>query len=340
MHILGPLWENILVGLLSSALVALFAYSHRHVRNKLLERKFPLSGRYLTKFEDEVNGITIVCSAPAEFTQKGHKIYGRTEIPNDERQWKLEGEISKQGYLYGFYYAVDPHDSGIGNFFLKISYNKQMDGLWAGFDSVNNKIASGKYSFVPVMTDYNIRNLQEEDIPKLVAISEPQLGKDYLNIDYLQKSLLQPDEYFTRVVVHKKNGVIAFSFCRTMKNNSIREYLRLSENEYPKALMCAKNIGLLGIIAVDNKFQGRGIGSALAKDCIAAFSDRDVHSLCSTAWKSPKGVNIGGILQRCGFQEIKEIQNYWAADSMTKGYHCPVCGPPPCKCAAVVYGKF
>ena len=340
MHIFGPMWENILVGLLSSALVALITFSHRHLKNKLLEKKFPMAGHYITKFADESNGEKVFFSAPATLSQKGNKIYGKTNISGDEREWLLEGEISKQGYLYGFYYAVDPHDKGIGNFFLKINYNRQMNGLWAGFDSVNNKITSGEYAFIPAVSTFTLRSLLEKDFSKIVAISEQQLGRDYLNVTDLEKSLSQPDIYFTRVIEHQSRGIMGFSLSKIMSGSSIKEYIHLTENEYPKALMCAKNIGLLGIIAVENEFQGRGLGTALIKDTIKEFSKREINTIWSTAWRSSKGVNIGGILGKSGFQILKEIPDYWKEDSIKRGYHCPDCGPPPCKCSAVVYGKF
>lgn len=75
----------------------------------------------------------------------------------------------------------------------------------------------------------------------------------------------------------------------------------------------------------------------LVKDSIDEFKRREIKTVCSIAWKSKYRTNIGGILKRLGFEQILEIQNYWKEDSIEKGYSCPVCGGPPCKCSAVIY---
>jgi len=76
MELLGIMWEKILVGLIAGGLVSAFYYVKNKIQDKYLERKFPISGEYITKFEDEKDGKKVLCVAPATLKQKGNKVYG------------------------------------------------------------------------------------------------------------------------------------------------------------------------------------------------------------------------------------------------------------------------
>ena len=80
----------------------------------------------------------------------GEKIKGKTFL-SDNRTWVIDGKLTTGGNLHGVYSAEDPMDQGIGTFFLKISPNKRMFGLWSEYDSVNSIVNSGKYSFIPTI---------------------------------------------------------------------------------------------------------------------------------------------------------------------------------------------
>lgn len=136
--------------LLSAAVVGLLVRFRRVLYNKYLEWQYPVSGRYITRFEDEINGNEVTITAPAKLEQEGKKVTGSTKMSDDNREWYLEGDISSSGYINGIYHALDPHDRGVGNFFLYINHDKTMEGIWSGYDEVNDKISSGRYTFLPV----------------------------------------------------------------------------------------------------------------------------------------------------------------------------------------------
>ena len=60
-----------------------------------LERKFPVSGRYITKFQENMEENLAVTSS-AELRQSGRRIYGRTAMSEDSRKWILEGNCLKK----------------------------------------------------------------------------------------------------------------------------------------------------------------------------------------------------------------------------------------------------
>lgn len=336
--VFGIAWENVFVGLFGALLVSLITLAAKYIQNKIIERKFPLAGEYITKFEDEKDGQKIECTAPATLKQKGRKITGTTFMPEDDRTWIIEGEAISTGHIYGVYFAEDPIDKGIGNFFLKVDNKRNMFGVWSGYDSANGKITSGKYIFHPVYRKFEITDLQKEYIPQLLDISDQVLGKDYLKYEDLEKVLNNQEEYMCKIVLNTKNRkVIGFCLCLIVTPEILPSILKMPKERIPGALRHSEKIGVLKTTAIAGEYQGHGIGKKLTDECYRTMLKSNVQSICSVAWKNGDRINIGGILDSLGFKKYTEIENYWKDDSLKNGYACPVCGKPPCLCSAVIY---
>ena len=164
--ILGITVENLIIGLLGGFTVSLFFLIVTLIKNKILERRYPIKGTYLTTFEDLENEETVSTHALAVLTQRGKKIKGKTFL-TDNRTWVIDGKLTAGGNLHGVYSAEDPMDQGVGTFFLKITPNKGMFGLWSGFDSVNSIVNSGKYSFIPILEGYTVSDTKKEHITQI-----------------------------------------------------------------------------------------------------------------------------------------------------------------------------
>lgn len=336
--ILGVAWENIFVGLLGAAIVGVVSFLSKYIKNKIIERKFPVAGEYLTKYEDELDGEKINYSAPAVLKQNGDRITGYTYMQEDDRKWIIEGQLSANGHIHGLYNAEDPLDMGIGNFFLKIDHNKNMSGLWSGYDSVNQKITSGKYQFFPIVKNYTIIDLERVHIPQLLEISDNQLGKDYLSFEDLDQAISNRDKFICKVAFNRSdNKIMAFCLCPIIEPNNINTIIKLSGRPMPRSVLHSELVGIIKTVAVGERYQGRGIGRNLTSACYKELLQKRVQSICSVAWKQDGHVNIGGILISLGLKVHVEISDYWMDDSLEKGYDCPECGQPPCHCTAVIY---
>jgi len=336
--LLGIAWEKIFIGLLAAAFVGVVSYIRTLIVNKLAEKKFPVAGEYLTKFEDEVDGVKVESTAPAILTQKGNRLNGYTFMPEDDRKWILQGEITNNGHVYGIYYAEDPIDKGIGNFFLKVDNKRNMFGLWSGYDSVNGKITSGKYVFHPFQRDFAIFNIAKEHIPQILDISDDELGKDYINFDILERVINDSDNYICKLAYNQNDAkIIGFCLCFIMTPQDIPQIIKLPESQIPRALMYSDRIGVIKTVAVNKKCQGAGVGKRLIEDCYNELRKRQVQSMCSVAWSNNEKINVHSILSALGFRKLIEIPNYWSEDSLENGYMCPACGMPPCRCSAIIY---
>jgi len=335
--ILGITVENLIIGLLGGFTVSLFFLIVTLIKNKILERRYPIKGTYLTTFEDLENGETVSTHALAVLTQRGKKIKGKTFL-TDNRTWVIDGKLTTGGNLHGVYSAEDPMDQGVGTFFLKITPNKGMFGLWSGFDSVNSIVNSGKYSFIPILEGYTVSDTKKEHITQIVAVGNGELGEGFLNYQEIADKAIGNESYICKVATHG-NAVIGFCLCKIVKKDDLCTYLGVDQQRLPVFINCADRIGVIKTIAVSNAFQKRGVGYAL---CYASYNElvnQNIQAVMSIAWKSNGRINANGVLSAVGLKPHTEIESFWSEDSWNNNYACPSCGEPPCKCNAILYFK-
>ena len=222
----------------------------------------------------------------------------------------------------------------LGNFFLRIYNNRQMTGLWSGYDSANDTITSGRYTFSPIRGTVTTRSGQSADLLPVLMIADDQLGEGYVSEEFFLKTD-ESDRSFIKVA-EVDGKLVGFAIALVRDPDEIREMLRVS---IPRHLSRADSIGVIKTIAVAPAQHGRGIGTRLAESCVEEFRRRGVRAVCSIAWKRGAKVNIRGVLERQGFLSFAEVPDYWREESMRDGFDCPECGTPPCQCSAVLYSQ-
>ena len=176
-----------------------------------------------------------------------------------------------------------------------------------------------------------IREVFEAAIPEILQIADKELGNGYLS----ESDLTNPSgiTYFST----EANVVTGFAFNRTV---GTKEFLavhpklaeRLNEARYE-----TESFGLLSAVVVKDYYQGKGIGTALTRKSLQWLEATGAPYALMTAWKGVSGIHIAKVARRTGFSGQFEVQEYWAEDSIHKGYRCPDCGDPPCHCSAAVY---
>lgn len=91
-------------------------------------------------------------------------------------------------------------------------------------------------------------------------------------------------------------------------------------------------------IAVHAAHQGKGIGSIIFNEVTNIAKEFGAECCYCVAWKRNGNVAMHNIHINAGFKVLREIEHFWQADSIEKGYDCPECGNP-CNCSAVIYSK-
>ncbi len=331
--------RNVAVGVVGGMLVGGFGYLHGYMKNRSLEKKFPLSGEYISKFEDKnKNGVKTTCTAPVKLKQKGKKITGTTTFAG-KRTWILEGEVSDDGHIHGIYFAEDPVDKGIGNFFLKVDNHRNMSGLWSGYDSENGRIESGKYTFKHVNRKIVVLDFSDRYVTSIVSIADKQIGQDYISSELIGKCMADPENFIGKLAFDKEiRKVVGFSISYRVDQSQLHELIKVDHKHIPRMLTYARSLGVIKSIAVDDESKGQGIGTLLIEETMHTFKKRGIHTAFTVAWKSRLGTNLHGVLSQLNFEQLIELPNYWKEDSIKENFTCPVCGNPPCLCSAVIYG--
>ena len=320
------LFEDLFVATVGGGAMMLYSKLITRFNQIKLEKKYPISGEYLSIFEDIVNGNVVNIKAPVLLNQKGRKIEGYTKL--DSRKWILEGKISDAGYIYGLYYAESIHDKGVGNFFLEFTNNGNLEGIWSGYDSINKKIVSGKYIFKkkPIIV---IKKVESNNLSAILHIADKQLGKDFINTeDFIQDN-------FLKFQAEINNKIVGFITSKELTIDEIYARIpQLKEKKF-KQFNVIDKVSFIGSVATDPEYEGLGVASVLFEHILNEL-ERKKNIIFMIGWKSIKGINIEGIAKRNGFDAIMEIEEFWKEDSIKNQYDCPIC-KNPCVCSAIIY---
>ncbi len=180
---------------------------------------------------------------------------------------------------------------------------------------------------------YTLRPAEERDLSQILTIADQQLGADYFGSTLTEN--LEPFHLFT-VAEHQGN---ILGFCSGMLFPAFDPPSCLSEVDLPRKVIEQAVCGLLKTVATRPDFELAGIASQLIEYNLKELQRNGAEIILGLAWKDVYGrINVGTIMQKLGFRILKEYPNFWYTNSLKQQYKCPVCGNPPCRCSAVLYG--
>lgn len=173
--------------------------------------------------------------------------------------------------------------------------------------------------------------ISQATLSSCVSIANSTLGDGYIP----EKDFLNTDSYNICGVV--RGEVVGLALGRIYSPEEFG-------SRFPKvACMMSESyqipdvIGWVSSVAVRPDHQRRGIGRSLVQYMLRYFDNKQVSVVSMIGWLAPDGVHISGVARALGFLEKGRIADYWYEDSLSKGYSCPACGKPPCRCSAVWY---
>ncbi len=175
---------------------------------------------------------------------------------------------------------------------------------------------------------------KEEHLNAALRIFDLQFGKDYLSIDYLQTYIQEP-EHFGKVVL-LEGELLGLSLSKIGPPTQLSKHLLKDADWFEDYFAPFSSIALRKHSALHPKAVGKGIGRQLVQQGIEELLLHN-EAVVSLVWKENAAANLGKILQSVGAQPIHEIADYWAEDSLKKGYDCPGCFSMPCCCTMQVY---
>jgi len=189
---------------------------------------------------------------------------------------------------------------------------------------------------------YKIINITKELIPSIIKIADKELGNNFI----LPSHISENQHISMCASTIKKNKIIGFLLNQIL---TYSEFLSIYSNIAEKydCFRNIKKIGIIKTIAVDSKWQQKGIGTNLINTLLNKIylkCDDQIYSnidlIFMMGWKQKNGIiNISGIKNKFNFIEIGQINNFYYNNSLKYNYSCPVCGNPPCYCSVVLYIK-
>lgn len=347
MQIFADVSSNVVSGLIGAFLVWCLTVLIQYISQRRVHRQFPIAGRYITRYEDEVDGARVVQKAVADITQNGFQLKGTTTNFSENRTWHFRLTIEKSRFIHGVYGPNDPRDSSTGVIFLELQPNGSLEGIWSGHDSRNQRVEGGKYWFVRAI-DFNIVPLTrgEHDIRQALDILRSNLGERYVSHEDLEKYISDGNAAVIKrialVAKNRKNQeIIGVLLVEVVTNDRLEaslleSYQSIRHEPYMYQLR-NQTTGLIKSIAVDSQARGSGVATELVKTAMQDLNRRGVKSFYSIGWVTEeKGCHVQGVLESLGFECVQKFERFWYTDSRKNGYDCPTCGHP-CKCSALLF---
>jgi GNAT superfamily N-acetyltransferase len=99
-------------------------------------------------------------------------------------------------------------------------------------------------------------------------------------------------------------------------------------------------VGSLETASVTESLQGRGIGRELSRQRIRWLSGAGCTAVIGVSWESGLANTSDRAFSKLGFERLSQVKGFYVDDSIRRGFVCPVCGSPPCRCSASLYVKY
>lgn len=176
--------------------------------------------------------------------------------------------------------------------------------------------------------------LEETHIKEAYLLFNKEFGEDYLSISYLKKYIQSNNHLGYCMVFDKK--MVAIGLIDILSPTEMKEVILKEIEWFYNHTKNVKTVALIKQILVNPAFQNNGLGTELIQHFLSVFQKK-ADLIMSIAWKKRDSIPLKNLLLRNHFEAQKTIKNYWGEDSIEKEYNCAECGPPPCRCSAVVY---
>jgi len=333
----------IVQGLVGTAILSLFGLTARFVRDRTIQRRYPVAGHYLSSYEDHDEGQIIQVKADMVFRQRGRRVWGVTSDLDDSRRWRLEGRVDDGGRIWGKYGADTPHDPGTGGFFLEMRSDGSLEGLWSGYDASNGGVQAGKYTFRPAV-GVKSRAANASDLDESLALLGRALGPRYVTRQALTSYMADAEVNKHAFVSRSTSGeLVGVATVEIFENSeAFFDQLPVGQKSTIEGLvpnLDYHRIGLVRSVAVASDMQGRGVGTQIVQAAVDWLWTHKSTLILSVGWTDEAGCHIEGVLEGLGFHARGDIPFYWHADSTEKAYDCPSCGRP-CGCVARLLAAF
>jgi len=100
-----------------------------------------------------------------------------------------------------------------------------------------------------------------------------------------------------------------------------------------------RRVGYLATMAVHEEYHRRGLGRRMSEARLEWLSEKNCEVVLGVSWVSGlKGISAP-VFEHLGFTAVARREDFYVNGSIARGFVCPACGGPPCRCPAILYRK-
>jgi len=98
-----------------------------------------------------------------------------------------------------------------------------------------------------------------------------------------------------------------------------------------------KIVGSFSAMSVVENMQGHGVGQLLSQKRLEWLKLCRCDVVVGVSWVSGLAHTSNRVFEKMGFKAVNRVEGFYQQWSIDKNFVCPVCGGPPCHCAAIMY---
>lgn len=166
--------------------------------------------------------------------------------------------------------------------------------------------------------------------PSCHALVNRTQGENLVTADYFAKATSNPEQFLVLALL--KGELIGVASARQLSSDRFAYYAPFGKKVVE--LFQRHRVGSMDSASVQEQWQGQGIGSELGRRRVAWLESVGCNAIVGISWESGLPHTSERVFLRLGFERFARVPDFYIAMSLERGMICPVCGPPPCHCAA------
>jgi GNAT superfamily N-acetyltransferase len=174
-------------------------------------------------------------------------------------------------------------------------------------------------------------------LPECLALVDRTQGKGIITLDYLERCASESDKLLLLALLDGSLAGVAAA--RVVPQDGFDYYLPFGR-EAVLDLFQHYRVGLMSLASVVEPLQGQGIGQELTRHRIQWMNDAGCTAQIAVSWRSGLTHTSDRVFTKLGFKCLSQVEGFYREDSTQRGWICPVCGSPPCRCSASFYIRY
>jgi GNAT superfamily N-acetyltransferase len=171
-----------------------------------------------------------------------------------------------------------------------------------------------------------------------LALVDRTQGKGFCAPDYFGRCASGEGDrvLFIALLEGKLAGVAT---ARVLPEEGFEYYVPFGR-EAVERLFQQHKVGSMEIVSVAESLQGKGIGQELTRHLIRWFSAAGCTAVIGVSWESGLPNTSDRVFRKLGCERLSQVKGFFIDISVRRGFICPVCGSPPCRCSASLFVKY